>query len=134
MKARNKVVIKQSTIGRIHDEYILGNISEADAKERLSEEVGKRKAASLLDKWREKVLKCGFLSSSVDKAVGEAEDYLGTLAENATVSCQDVITEADRIELERIAKDNGVSVQVGRYSATYFDAEEAVENLVNRVE
>lgn len=126
-------VVKNSKIGDIHDDYVLGNISEDDALARLGEEIGKRKARSLIDKWRSKVLKCGFLSSAVDKAVGEAEDYFGTLAEDATVACQDVITEKDKLEMDKIAAENGVLAKVGKYSVTFVDKEEYLDNMIDVV-
>ena len=125
----SREAIKSSSIGDIHDKYVLGEISQSDAINQLNKEVGKRKAKNLIEKWSDKVL-----TSSVDKAVGEAEDYFGTLAEGDTVSCTTEILEDDRLKLNDIAEKNNTVARIGKFSVTFYDKEDYADAYTNVIE
>lgn len=121
--------IKSSSVGDIHDKYVFGEISQSDAINQLNKEVGKRKEKNLIEKWSNKVL-----TSSVDKAVGEAEDYFGTLAEGDTVSCTTEILEDDRLKLNDIAEKNNTVARIGKFSVTFYDKEDYADAYTNVIE
>lgn len=124
--------VESSKVGRIHDDFILGNIGEDECESMLKEEnMDEKKVKDVVEKWKSHVVKSSKISSSVDKAVGKAEDYFGTLAEDATVACQDVITEKDKLEMDKIAEENGVLAKVGKYSVTFVDKDEYLDNVIN---
>lgn len=125
----SREVIKSSSIGDIHNKYVLGEISQSDAINQFNKEVGKRKAKNLIEKWSDKVL-----TSSVDKAVGEAEDYFGTLAEGDTVSCTTEILEDDRLKLNDIAEKNNTVARIGKFSVTFYDKEDYADAYTNVIE
>lgn len=121
--------LNQSKIGKLHDDFINGNITEKQLKNKLLDEMEEDKVDSLIKKWSKKVIK-----SSVESAVGKAEDYFGTLSENNTVTCQNVITEADRIEMGKIAAENNVIPKIGLYSVTFIDVDDYLDTLTNIIE
>ena len=124
--------VESSKVGRIHDDFILGNIGEDECESMLKEEnMDEKKVKDVVEKWKSHMVKSSKISSSVDKAVGKAEDYFGTLAEDATVACQDVITEKDKLEMDKIAAENGVLAKVGKYSVTFVDKDEYLEKATN---
>lgn len=125
--------VESSKVGRIHDDFVLGNISEEECESMLGEEMDEDRIKKVMERWKAHMLRSGRISSAVDKAVGEAEDYFGTLAEDATVACQDVITEKDKLEMDKIAADNGVLAKVGKYSVTFVDKEEYLDNVIDVV-
>lgn len=116
-KIQSSKRIASSEIGDVHDDYVLGNISEDGAFYRLEKLVGMEKAEDFINKWKNKRV----VSSSVEKAVSEAEDYFGTIASDDTVTSQDVITYKDGLEMQKIADKNDVKVKVGRFSVTFHD-------------
>ena len=119
--------VESSKVGRIHDDFILGNIGEDECKKLLKEEdMDEKRINDVMEKWKSRMLMSSKISSSVDKAVGKAEDYFGTLAEGNTVSCQDVITEGDKLEMDKIADENNVLAKVGKYSVTFIDKDEYI--------
>ena len=73
------------------------------------------------------------ISQSVEKAVSEAEDYFGTLSNGNTVSCTDIITLADKEEVEKIAEKNDCDVKIGEFSVVFFDKGEVAENFKEMV-
>ena len=125
----SRKLIKSSSVGDIHDKYALGEISQLDAVNQLSKEVGKRKAKDLIEKWSNKAL-----TSSVDKAVGEAEDYFGTLAEGSTVISTTEILEDDRLKLNDIAEKNNTVARIGKFSVTFYDKEDYADAYTNVIE
>lgn len=122
-----------SRIGEIRKNFMLGNITEDEAYDDLFNEIGDPTATKLIEKWKPAVLKSS-ITSSVDKAVSAAEDYFGTLAENDTVVCQDIITYKDSQEIKKIAADNGVQVKIGQYSVTFYDKDEYLDSFTNVIE
>lgn len=125
--------ISNSRVGDIRKEFMLGNLTEDEAYDDLYNEVGDPMASKLIEKWKPGVLKSS-INSSVDKAVSAAEDYFGTLAENNTIVCQDIITFEDSKEIKKIAEDNNVKVKIGQYSVTFYDSEEYLEKFTNEIE
>lgn len=121
------IKVESSKVGRIHDDFILGNIDEDECKNLLKEEdMDEKRINDVMEKWKSHMVMSSKISSSVDKAVGKAEDYFGTLAEGNTVSCQDVITEGDKLEMDKIADENNVLAKVGKYSVTFVDKDEYI--------
>ena len=127
--------VESSKVGRIHDDFILGNIGEDECKNLLKEEdMDEKRINDVMEKWKSHMVMSSKISSSVDKAVGKAEDYFGTLAEGNTVSCQDVITEGDKLEMDKIADENNVLAKVGKYSVTFIDKDEYIGAITDTEE
>ena len=80
-----------------------------------------------LEKWIREIQKRSVQSShkniksSLTTAVNEAEDYFGTIAEDNTILCQDIVTEKDKIEMKKLAEKNNVNVKLGQYSVTFYE-------------
>jgi len=113
--------IKSSSVGDIHDKFVLGDITKKDAFEELKELVGIGKARSIIDRWSEKRVMSKYLNSSVERAVKEAEEYFGTEASDTTVCCSDIITNKDCQVVKEIAEKNNVQTQIGTYSVTFYE-------------
>lgn len=119
--------VSQSKVGDLRNKYIMGNMTEDELFDALIDEVDNDKAKKLVEKWKPDVIKQN-VSQSVDKAVGEAEDYFGTLANGNTVCCTNIITLADKEEVQKIAEKNDCDVKIGEFSVVFFDKEEAADN------
>lgn len=121
--------LNNSKIGDIRTSFILGDITESEAKKSLKDEIDEETADTLIEKWKPSVLK-----SSLSKAISETEDLFGTLAAGDTILCQDAITQVDAEKIKDIASKNDVEVQIGKYSVTFFDKEDYLETFTNVLE
>jgi len=119
--------ISQSKVGDLRTKFIMGDMTEDELFDALIDEVDNDKAERLVEKWKPNVIKQN-ISQSVDKAVGEAEDYFGTLANGNTVCCTNIITLADKEEVQKIAEKNDCDVKIGEFSVVFFDKKEAADN------
>lgn len=117
--------LKSSGIGSIKDEFCLGQINDTQAELALQMEgKSKKDAKRIIEKWKEN----GVVKSSIDKAISRTEEYFGTTASNNTISCNDIITEADAINIRQIADEENVDVQVGDFSVRFFEKPEIIES------
>lgn len=121
--------IQSSSVGDIHDKYVLGDITKKTALQKLKELVGIEKAETLLDKWQQTCVTSKRINSSVEKAVREAEEYFGTEASDRTVTCQDILTNKDNEAVADIADKNGVDVKIGKFSVTFYEKPDYEERV-----
>ena len=120
-KVQSSHNVYSSSVGDIHDKFVLGDITKKDAFEELKELVGIGKARSIIDRWSEKRVMSKYLNSSIERAVKEAEEYFGTEASDTTVYCSDIITNKDCQVVKEIAEKNNVQTQIGTYSVTFYE-------------
>ena len=78
----------------------------------------------MLNIWKDDFVYSSKITSSVEKAVREAEEYFGTEASDTTVICQDILTQKDNQEMKDIAEKNDVEVQIGKFSVTFYNRDD----------
>lgn len=122
-----KTNIESSNIGHIKDELGLGQINDEQARLALQMEgKSKRDAEKIVERWKQN----GIVKSSVDKAIDKLAEYFGTQPNGDTIRCQDILTPADEEQVNQIAEDEGVGVQIGDFSVRVFEKPQPIESAL----